>query len=343
MRGSRKPTVSELPRPPGGSGWPWTPAATEADRPRASNHQRLPRITLVVPSFNQGEDIERCLRSIILQGYADLQLLVIDGGSTDRTVEVLRTYAPWIDFWSSRSDRGQSHALNQGFARATGMVFGWLCCDDVLAPGALDRVGACFTEADVDVVVGRCVRRDVGSADESIVGASAETLALMPHLNPVPQSSCFFRRPAMRVDRLLRERFHYSMDSELWNRLREAGARWRCVDDVLSIAYTSGTNKTSRGGTAIIRELVQQQVRYAREPIPLVLWYLLLRWPLDWIIIHADEPLFARMLRPLQVLYTAALAPFYGTARIKAMNAWSGFAALSRATRALRRLDRGSG
>ena len=79
-----------------------------------------PAISLVTPSFNQGQFIEETLRSVLLQGYPRLELVVIDGGSRDNTVEILRKYEPWLTYWVSEPDRGQSHAINKGLARVTG-------------------------------------------------------------------------------------------------------------------------------------------------------------------------------------------------------------------------------
>src|SRR5205823_3046168 len=124
-----------MPVSPGRVGWPWTfqglpSAARNAERP-------WPRISVVTPSFNQGRFIEETIRSVLLQAYPNLEYIIIDGGSTDNTVEIIKKYEPGITYWVSEKDRGQSHAINKGFARATGDIFAWLCSDDVYAPGAL--------------------------------------------------------------------------------------------------------------------------------------------------------------------------------------------------------------
>src|ERR1700738_1526878 len=110
------------------TGWPWTTETPRlpAVRPDGS---RWPRITIVTPSFNQGQFIEETIRSVLLQGYPNLEYIIIDGGSTDNTVEIIKKYEPWIACWVSEKDRGQSDALNKGFARATGQILAWLCSD----------------------------------------------------------------------------------------------------------------------------------------------------------------------------------------------------------------------
>lgn len=129
------PTLTDLPPPPPGrQGWPWTTTPTAI---LATPAGPLPRISIVTPSFNQGVFIEETIRSVLLQGYPNLEYIVIDGGSTDETLAVLEKYSPWITYWVSEKDRGQSHAINKGLVRASGEWFNWLNSDDCLAPGAL--------------------------------------------------------------------------------------------------------------------------------------------------------------------------------------------------------------
>ena len=85
-----------------------------------------PRISIVTPSYNQGQFIEETIRSILLQGYPDLEYIIIDGGSTDQSVEIIRKYEPWLTYWVSEKDRGQSHAINKGFERASGEIRGYI-------------------------------------------------------------------------------------------------------------------------------------------------------------------------------------------------------------------------
>jgi glycosyltransferase involved in cell wall biosynthesis len=329
-------SVENLPIPlHGRNGWPWA----NGNRSDVRNITGWPSITIVIPSFNQGDRIEAAIRSVLLQGYPNVELMVFDAGSTDGTVDVLRRYSPWLAHWESVPDHGQSHAINKGWLRARGEVFNWLCCDDLLVPGALAKVGAAFAKDEtLDVLAGSAqVIAEFPGGRDMVMRPTPETLALMPQADPVPQPSCFWRRSAVRRRLLVRQGLRYSMDFELWMHLMSTGARWRCIDDILSVAHMTGDNKICRGGSGIIREIIHLNARYARGTPPLALWYLILRWPLDSIIIHADESWFASLLRPLQMLYTALLTPFYGMARIKALNAWSGLVSLRRSTRAHRR------
>src|SRR5262245_17911524 len=121
----------------------------------------LPLISIVTPSFNQAAFLEETLRSVTAQEYPRVEHIVIDGGSTDGSVDILRRHAAGLRAWVSEKDRGQSHAINKGFAIASGDVLTWLNSDDTLLPGALRAVGETFARrADVDLVYGDFVYTD---------------------------------------------------------------------------------------------------------------------------------------------------------------------------------------
>jgi len=103
-----------------------------------------PRITIVTPSYNQAAFLEETIRSVLDQGYPNLEYLVVDGGSTDGSVEIIRRFADRLTHWESCKDRGQSDAINKGFARATGDIMGWINSDDMLAPGALGALAEAY-------------------------------------------------------------------------------------------------------------------------------------------------------------------------------------------------------
>ena len=152
------PSIGELPlSPPGRKGWPWTepsaplPATLPDGRP-------WPKISIVTPSFKQGRFIEETIRSVLLQGYPNLEYIIIDGGSKDEPVEIIRKYERWLTYWVSEPDRGQSEAINKGMARATGEILAYINSDDYYAAGAfkaavenLDASQAAWFCADVSV------------------------------------------------------------------------------------------------------------------------------------------------------------------------------------------------
>ncbi len=132
------PQIQDLSLPSNRSGWPWdtAPDPLPATMP---DGQPWPRISIVTPSYNQAHFLEETIRSVLLQGYPNLEYIVIDGGSNDGSIDILRCYAPWLSFWVSEPDRGQPHAINKGFRRATGDLIGWVNSDDTLLPGALSH------------------------------------------------------------------------------------------------------------------------------------------------------------------------------------------------------------
>jgi glycosyltransferase involved in cell wall biosynthesis len=145
------PTLKELPDPPvGKTGWPWTAESRRPDEP-APFGRPWPRIGVVTPSFGQAEFLEATIRSILLQGYPNLEYVVMDGESRDGSVEIIRKYEPWLHAWSSAPDRGPYDAINKGFARTGGEVMAWLNSDDLLAPDALWAVGSVFARWGDDV------------------------------------------------------------------------------------------------------------------------------------------------------------------------------------------------
>jgi len=237
------PTLHELPKADqASSGWPF-------DEETPPHRRILPRLSVVIPSFNQGRYLEVALRSVLLQGYPDLELIVMDGGSSDETVAVLRKYAPWIAHWVSAPDRGQSSAINAGFARATGEISAWIGCDDRYLPGALIRAGTCFAD-DPDCAwlagAGRfAYQSGRGGVMQSGIGSLADLLRFWHWGGDsfIAQTSCFWRRALWDAAGGVREDLHLAMDYELWLRFR-LHEPLRTVEDVFSVALREAGGKT---------------------------------------------------------------------------------------------------
>lgn len=137
-----------LPATPDRAGWPWR----EESQPPAGD---WPRITVLTPSFNQGDYLEATIRSVLLQAYPNLEYRIIDGGSTDESLDIIRRYEPWLAGWTSEADAGPADALNRGFAQATGDLLAWLNADDLYAPGALHAAAeALMRQPDAGLVYG---------------------------------------------------------------------------------------------------------------------------------------------------------------------------------------------
>ena len=119
------------------SGWPWEPI----NRIENLSNFDFPKITIITPSLNQGVFIEETIRSIIIQGYPNLEYMIFDGGSKDQSVETIKKYNRWITYWESEPDHGQAHAINKGLRRCSGDIVGWINSDDMLLPGSLFKIG----------------------------------------------------------------------------------------------------------------------------------------------------------------------------------------------------------
>ena len=150
----RCPLLSELPpAPPGKTGWPWTQESPRLPK-EGPNDLRWPKISIVTPSYNQGEYLEEMIRSVLLQGYPNIEFIVVDGGSTDGLLGLIRKYEKYISCWVSEKDRGQSHAINKGLAVCTGEIFNWLNSDDVLCPGAFEAIGRAWINNPGHIIAG---------------------------------------------------------------------------------------------------------------------------------------------------------------------------------------------
>jgi glycosyltransferase involved in cell wall biosynthesis len=181
---------------------------------------RFPKISIITPSFNQAEFIEQTIESVLSQNYPDLEYIIIDGGSTDRSVDIIKKYSPHLTYWVSEKDRGQSHAINKGLARVTGNVVNWLNSDDYYEPGVLQRIGAAFSDPSATVV---CARGNIVQ-DQSFVKESSGTDIYRDNLHKtigwarIDQPETFFRKSVYDSLGMINERYHFVMDKEFWVR-----------------------------------------------------------------------------------------------------------------------------
>ncbi|HUO85570.1 MAG TPA: glycosyltransferase family 2 protein, partial [Thermoanaerobaculia bacterium] len=177
----------------------------------------LPKMTIVTPSFNQGEYLEETIRSVLDQGYPDLEYFVVDGGSTDGSVDVIRRYADRIDWWVSEPDAGQTAAINKGFARASGEIVAWLNSDDTYLPGALETVARLFERHRPGMVHGAV--RLFGEGREPGEGPPREASRGRFLAGAVIQPSSFFSRNVFDEQGLLDASLHFTMDYEIHVRI----------------------------------------------------------------------------------------------------------------------------
>jgi len=259
--------LPELPPPPPGKrGWPWHVGAVsipDADRD-------WPAITVITPSFQQGRFVEATLRSVLLQGYPNLQYVVVDGGSTDGSVDVIRRYAPWLASWTSERDDGQADAIDKGLRRADGAIVGWVNSDDRLLPGALFSIArAASRHPDAVAWAGRC--RSVTPQGSLVYlqvprGLTRDELADWGHAGQISQPACFFSRAAAERVGFLDPDLHYALDVDLWLKLAAVG-RFVACDEILAEETLHPDAKTRAQRGRSLAELHRVQIRNGYEQL----------------------------------------------------------------------------
>jgi len=227
----------------------------------------LPKISVVTVSFNQGEFIKKNIDSVLAQNYPNFEHIVVDGGSTDSTLEILRSY-PHLA-WTSEPDRGQSDALNKGFSRATGEIMVWLNSDDWLAENVFHDLA--HHMKDYPIVMGQAAETDREGGIRQIVKNPGRTFYdLMRYWIPyawVAQTSVFFKRSLLEeVKRpdgtYLDEDLYFTMDLDLWMRMAKKYPFTKHIDRVLSYYRIYETNKTGAHPNATQREVCRNFRRH---------------------------------------------------------------------------------
>jgi GT2 family glycosyltransferase len=228
------------------------------------------RISIVTPSYNQAQYIEQTLRSVLSQRQHVHEYFVLDGGSTDGSVDIIKRYADsgaGIDWWTSQRDKGQSDAIHRGFARATGDFLFWLNSDDVVLPNAIARAKqALESNPSWDVLTAYHVRTDESSRIISAHRMPRETPAKFRRgIMRVCQQTCFFRRSLYEAVGLLNLDLHCVMDTELWYRMMAHGSTWGHIPE-----YLAGYRWHSMGKTLatawVERYEAERQALRARFP-----------------------------------------------------------------------------
>ena len=235
------------------------------------------KMSIVTPSFRQAHFIERTLRSVIDQGYPDLEYIVQDGGSQDGTVDILQRYAGKLASWESKPDKGQSQAINLGFAKTTGEIMAWLNSDDVLLPGTLHYVARYFERhPEVDVVYGHRILID---EDDRQIGRwmmpphDAEVLSWADY---IPQETMFWRRRIWdKVGAQVDESFRFAMDWDLILRFQQAGARFARLPRFMGAFRIHTQQKTSAEISSVgVQEMTRLRERMlGRVPEDAEIWY----------------------------------------------------------------------
>ena len=208
----------------------------------------LPRLTVITPSLNQAQYLERALRSVLDQGYPDLEYIVMDGGSTDGSVEILRRYDDRLSYWVSQPDEGQSWAINRAIERATGDVIAYINSDDYYLPGAFDAALPYFDDPSVRWVAGATEYWEEDGTLETILLPRHPEGWRVPWVHGpwyVAQASSFWRRDVFEEFGLLREDLRFVFDTEFGVRLALAGLLPLTFNRSLAVRYLHGEAKSA--------------------------------------------------------------------------------------------------
>lgn len=228
---------------------------------------RYPKISIVTPSYNQGDYIEKTLVSVAKQAYPNYEHIVMDGGSTDRTVEVLETWSERLTYWESQPDRGQSHAINKGLARSTGEILTWLNSDDQLTESALFRVAEAFEEdPEPALVYGNCLLlSETGSEKLSL--PTQDTRTLLGGMS-FAQPASFFSRWAYEQFGPLNETLDFAMDYDFFMPVAQQAERVRYLPHTLAKYLYHAESKSVQHNAAFAREyalILQKLLRSAGD------------------------------------------------------------------------------
>jgi len=274
-------TLQDLPEAlPRCNGWPWNETSPQLPE-TMPNGSPWPRISIVTPSYNQVQYLEETLRSVLLQGYPHLEYIVMDGGSADGSVEILRRYEPFLSYLHIGPDGGQAAAIKEGFQHATGDILAWLNSDDRYRPGALTRVASFFSthkrvifgNGDVNSVDarGQVVRRIYATPPNRFLTANLG-------IHGWPQQGCFWRlKPYEQVggvDASLR----FCMDRDLFIRLTGVGPSMRIPGPPLADFRRHDQAKSftildiRKAESAALIKKYAKPSRYYRKKILLILW-----------------------------------------------------------------------
>ena len=285
--------------------------------PRGRTYTRLrlpPKLTVITPSFNQGKFIERTIRSVLDQGYPNLEYAIVDGGSTDESVEIIRRYEDRLAWWVSEPDDGQSHAINKGLERTSGEIVAYLNSDDYLLPGALENAVRALEGSERSWVAGGALDVEEGNPPKRVRVWRPKPPSycegpLRGHhwwlLVPwhVPQPSCFWRRELFDRYGIFRLDMHYAFDAEFMLRLALADELPELLPDtflsVRSIHPEQKTYEMTNSWPEIHRfRRIHASRLTPRERILMPLS----RWanPMAWVRWRVMQPLIHYVLGPLK-------------------------------------------
>ncbi len=229
----------------------------------------LPKISVITPSYNQGQFIEETILSVIGQDYPNLEYIVIDGGSNDNTVDILKKYEKQFAYWVSEKDSGQSEAINKGFKKATGEIVCWLNSDDIFIKDALHKVVKFFNEnQELDLVNGQLILIDEHSRILSSNFNIEQNKWYAKHgIYYISQPSLFWKREIFDKVGFLREDFHASMDLDFLIKIFKNNFKVGHLEKILAGFRIHNSSKSSAGwdNVSFLRDLIELKKIHGKD------------------------------------------------------------------------------
>lgn len=222
-----------------------------------------PLISIVVPSFNQGEFIEQTINSVLGQCYANLEIIIIDGGSTDQTLDIIKKYASSIKYYVSEPDNGQAQAINKGFRVATGDILGWLNSDDMYLPCTFLKIADVIGKSKAPkLIYGGCINFLEGKEDTCGYLPPKFEAEKLTYLDYIVQPSSFWSRSLWEIVGEINESYHYVLDWDWFIRAAKV-CELTPIRDYFSMYRRHDRHKTSIGGAQRAQEIIKVVETYA--------------------------------------------------------------------------------
>lgn len=215
-----------------------------------------PKISVITPSFNQGKYLEQTILSIIGQGYPNLEYIIIDGGSNDQSIDIIKKYEEHLAYWVSEPDNGQSDAINKGIAMASGDIYSWLNSDDYYLPGTLLKVAEHLDINKEELLFGNCIRyfeNDGTVSSSSVHDASRQDII---YHDFIFQPSSFWTKKTWEKIGGLRTDLNYTFDWLYFINCHKLGVKFKPTPEYLSVYRFHENHKTGSGGEQRAQEIL---------------------------------------------------------------------------------------
>ncbi len=231
-------------------------------------NKTYPKISVITPSYNQGIYIEETIQSVLNQNYPNLEYIIIDGGSNDSTVEVIKKYESKIDFWVSEKDKGQADAINRGFAKATGDILCWLNSDDYFFPETLKYVAAQLNIEKKEILFGEVDH--IFEPDKAVKHSNVKNKFDNYNLELydfIIQPGSFWTKKVWESTGVVDEKLHFVFDWEWFLRAKKNNTEFKYSNKVMSMYRVHDAHKTSNGGEKRQKEIEYILKKYSGDKI----------------------------------------------------------------------------